>query len=416
MDKYIAAESNRLKQVAGQNLQKQLIQKFDELIKDNTIKAFSHNDNFSHAKYQYKKQYLANFVITTLDDKYIVINSSNSFRQDRVKQQSYDLEGVKNNSPFSEGIIASILLYPDNAIDKDPPLAQYRDMFSKQHLYSPATHILLLSELLVFLENHKTEVENEKERQKEEGTNTGSFYAVKGNAFEKSVVVELNRQDLLEELLKNSTTSSNIFNTIVLQICNVNKIKPNSLISINAKDNITKLKLGGNAKTDVLVKLVTRSKIITETISIKTTTRNLVSCHEYKASDFIRVLKIDGTKLADYFNLFQKQGSYDKFEASLPEGYSGTDFESLLSPYILTLSQWALKGQHDQINLIKGENQISNYLLINQNGKYRFVDYDSYIQELFKLHKNKKYGVPFSWTYPSKKRGERIQLKMPIRI
>ncbi|MFT6321217.1 MAG: hypothetical protein ACJAT4_002146 [Granulosicoccus sp.] len=40
---------------------------------------------------------------------------------------------------------------------------------------------------------------------------------------------------------------------------------------------------------------------------------------------------------------------------------------------------------------------------------------EEYISMLNRSKKG-KFGVPFSWTYPSKQEGKRIQLKLPIII
>lgn len=419
MDQYIINEANRLKQQAGQNLENQLRFRFQELLNENIIKSFVVNQNFQHIGYIYKKQYLANFLLTTLDDKYIVINSSTSYRQDRVKTQSYDLDGIKNNSSFSKDIVASILLYPDDELINNSSFKSFRDKFNCGILYSPASHVLVLSELLEFIQNHTAEVELLKEAELEESDTVkpfikdGSFYGLKGNAFEKEVVEELNNTLLMEKMIQVGSSGSQLFDKIILTICGDNNIIPEDILRIKSTNTIKKLRNGGNPKTDISISLETRSTVINETASIKTTTQNQVSCHDYKAADFIRVLDIENTKLANYFLLFQRYGGYEKFALNITDDYSPAEFEELLDEHKNKLVEWALKGDHDVHNLIDIDNQISNYLLINKNKNYRFIKYDSYIKELFDSQKL-NYGIPLSWTYPSKQLGKRIQFKMPI--
>ena len=70
---------------------------------------------------------------------------------------------------------------------------------------------------------------------------------------------------------------------------------------------------------------------------------------------------------------------------------------------------------HDTENLVDPKLQISNYLLIwdDKSGKIAFYAMDVYIN-MISNQKKGRLGVPFSWTYPSKRRGKRIQLKVPI--
>jgi len=410
----IASESNRLKQLAGAELKDFLKQKFTSLVDDKIILRFKVNQNFCHHGFSYKKQYLANFIIETLDNKFIIINSSNSYRHDRMKIQSYDVEGIANNASISDQIIASILLYPDDELNNES-LISFRKKVDEKQAHSPATHILVVSELVDFLENHKAFIEEEKVREAEEEKN-GSYYGLRGNAFEKEVVAELNKLAHLEQIKNNGDSGSLIFNQIVSKICSDYDIPINTLIKVDATNTVLKLKSGGNAKTDVILTLKTPTQEVTETISIKNTTQSRVSCHDYKCDDFIRVMNIEGSKLANYLTLYQKCGSHKAFVEGFPDNYNLVDFEQLLEPKKDVLLEWALTGKHDIHNLINPKSQVSNYLLMNKSGEIKFIDFHSYIVELYDKSKKLVYGLPLSWTYPSKQRGARIQLKLPILV
>lgn len=427
----IISEANRLKQEAGKDLSDQLALKFEELKSEGIIKRFEKGVNFPHSNYQYQKQYLANFLIETLDDQYIVINSSTSFRNDRFKTQSYDLEGIKKHSTISEQIIASIMLYPDDQ-ESNKTFNTFKRLLQNKKAYTPATHTLLLSEFIDFLENHKAEIEEEKLKEQEETrlqdfkvaediakynpVELGSYYGLKGNAFEKEIINKLNDAQLLENYKLFKSTSDEVFNSALHTLIADYRISPSDIINIKASNTITKLKNGGNAKTDIVVELTTQEKTITTTISIKNTTQNRVSCHDYRATDFIRVLDPQNIRLAYYLNLFQKSGSDKDFIKNLENNDSIEEFEEVLAPYKSKLIEWALTGAHDAENLIEPKLQISQYLLINKNGTIKMVKFESYIAELNTNITNLKYGLPLSWTYPSKNRGKRIQLKLPILI
>lgn len=408
---YIQSESNRLKSLSGDALQAFLENTFKEIMDKNIILDFQKNVNYNHKGYSYPKQYLVNFILETIDNKYIIINSSNSFRNDRFKTQAYDIAGVLNNSDISPDVIAAIALYPDSELEDNSTFINFRQMVMNGIAYSPATHLLTVSELYDFLENHSASVETDDTVDTETDIKDGSYFGKRGNKLEKEIVKILNNTTNLKSY-KNNTCIEPLFSKIINQICAGNVEKEN-IIAIQATDTIPKLLSGGNAKTDIIIEIVTIEGTCIETVSVKRTNKTVVSCHDYKVSDYIRVLDIENTKLADYFKLFQAYPSYEAFEANLPAGYSKSEFEELLNPYKVKLTEWALTGKHDNGNLIEPATQVSNYLLIVTDTTEVCVDYPSYIKTISEKAKL-NYGVPFSWTYPSKQRGVRIQFKMPI--
>lgn len=408
----INSESNRLKNLAGKELKTFLINTFKQLVTNKIIRQFELDKNFKHKEFAYKKQYLANFIIETIDNKFIVINSSNSFRHDRMKNQAYDLDGVKNNADISDRIIASILLYPNSELE-NTSLIKFRSNVTNKKAFSPASHVFVIDELITFIENHTSTVVNSDDI-KNEITKDGSYYGVRGNELEKEIVNELNNTEHFKKFRSGIHVESVYYSVIMNKICSCNNISHNDITSVFATNTVLKLRNGGNAKTDIIIKITTFDKGIIETISVKNTTKNRVSCHDYKSIDFIRVLGIKETKLAAYLDLYQAQGSHKQFIDNMLPGQSLFEFELLLSHYKDKLIEWVLMGKHDCGNLISPELQISKYILINKPEGIRFIDYLSYI-EIISQNSN-KYGLPFSWTYPSKQRGKRIQLKMPIII
>lgn len=453
MNNFITSESNRLKQEAGKDQEKQLTLKFKKLEDTGIIESFQSKVNFNHRGYTYNKQYLANFILRTLDDKFIVINSSNSFRNDRVKIQNWDLLGIKENANISSKVIASILLYPDNELDNST-FNNFRSKVLNNVTYTPATHILVLSELLEFLENHQAGVESELEELEKESaigdscTNSiekiipnmvaenqqyyladsitlfdnksegkrqiGSHYGKAGNKLEKIIVNLLNDRKLLQEFkLTNGKSPNSAFNTIISTIANSKELDKATITNIRASNQIIKLKNGGSAKTDVRIDFSTVHDDFTETLSIKNTKQSNVSCHDYSANDFLRVLNCADTKLGKYFKYFQEAGSHKSFETILPQDFTIEEFTQLLAPKARILTEWACTGRHDHHNLIDSALQTSNYILINKEGDMRMTLYDNYIDNLFKSSKL-TYGIPLGWTYPSKQRGKRIQFKLPI--
>ncbi len=411
------SQSNGEKNKAGRNLKDQLVDSFDELIEQNIIIGFKSEENFNHKGFSYNQQYLINFIIETLDNKFILINSSTSFRNDRFKQQAYDIDGALNNSIISADVTASIMLYPDSEIENSTFL-RFRERIKKGKSFSPTQNLFTLSEFYEFLENHKASVEEQKNETEESDESVqvkdGSYYGKAGNELEKEVVKFLNNKEYLEQY-KSDTCKEILFTSILDQLCNQAFNKEN-IITIKSTNTVEKLAKGGNAKTDVIIKIILNDGAeIIETLSIKKSSKTVVSCHDYKYEDFVRVLDIKGTKLEKYFKIFQANPTYESFEKELPDGFTIIEFEKNLKPYIEKFAQWVLTGEHDNLNLTNPIKQVSRFLLVVTNNQVFCSDYNSYIEKIFKKSLL-KYGLPFRWTYPSKQRGKRIQLKMPIVI
>lgn len=410
------SKSNAEKGKSGRALKYYLTNSFKQLVDENIIKKFDCEVSFQHVGFEYPKQYLINFLVETIDDKFILINSSTSFRNDRFKQQAYDISGVLNNSDISSDVIASIILYPDSEMDNSTFIS-FREKVKQGKSFSPTHNLLTLSEFYEFLENHKASVEAEMEEIKDiedfAQIKDGSYYGKAGNALEKEVVNILNNKEYLEQY-KHDKSEEVLFNCVLDILCS-SGINKDEIEVIKSTNTVEKLAGGGNAKTDVIINIKTEQKTIIETLSIKNTSQKVVSCHDYKYEDFVRVLNVSGSKLEEYFKLFQETPSYSGFKDSLPKGYTVDEFEDMLKPHIQILTQWALTGEYDNQNLINRAKQISNYLLVVKGNKVYCNSFSSYIELLFK-EATLKYGVPFGWTYPSKQRGKRIQLKMPILI
>jgi len=248
----------------------------------------------------------------------------------------------------------------------------------------------------------------------------GSFYGKRGNQFERDLVETLNKDQNLVALKQGTLDEDNIYEfiykLIVEKLIKNNKIKLENIVNISATNSIPKLLNNGNPKTDIALTIeLSSGKSSIDTISLKATNQKVVSCHEYPAIDFIRVLDCKKTRLAEYLSLFQQFPSYKGLQNNLKEGYSINEFSQLLLKKSARLSEWALRGMHDKKNLVEPKLQISNYLLIwnNKSEKIGFYSMAKYIK-LISEQKPGKLGVPFSWTYPSKRRGKRIQLKVPI--
>ena len=425
-EREIVSSGNQMKALAGAALDSFIDGHLESIQREGIIRNYAKNVNFNHIDYGYKKQFLANFLIKTLKEKYIVVRSSNSFRQDRSKIGFYDFEGILKHSEFSKDIIATIYLVPDTELDNGN-FIYTREKITLKEYYCPATHLLVFSEFMSFLEEHKYEVTNseiEQEDIEKSEIDTslmtlnerGSYYGKRGNSYERNLVSVLSEAKNLE-LVKNGKTSiDNAYSMIINKITKDYNISIRDIIRIRATNSVPLLKNGGTPKTDIIVtiELNDNSEII-ETLSIKNTNTTRVSCHDYTAHDYIRVLQCDNTRLADYLNYFQQTPSIKDFLAVLPHGFSEGEFTKLLVEKNEVFKSWVLRGAHDASNLTVPQFQVSNYLLLKKGDDIAFYSMTEYIK-MISEKSSLVFGMPFSWTYPSKQRGRRIQLKVPVFI
>ncbi len=407
------SKTNQLKVLAGAAFTDFITKELRKLVETKIIKSVKSNQSFRHKGYAYEKAYKADFIIQTIDDKFIVVRNTTSYRQDRVKTSFYDLQGINENAEFSKDIIASVFIVPDKELGK---IAKLKKALEDKEQYAPASHVLILSEFIIFLEEYKYDVEvrQVKEKATKTAKEKGSLYGKRGNAFEKELAEILSSRSHLKACKSGHLVKDSLFYKTINQILKDKGLAFDDVIRINATNTVPLLRNGGNPKTDLVLSFETFSDLnFIETISLKNTAKNRVSCHDYTADTFIDVLQCKDTRLAEYLTLFQKFPTYSAFQENLAEGYSKNEFSQLMKKQQTFFIQWALRGMHDNKNLTRPALQISNYLLISNGVQSVFYKMDNYI-ELIKERFEHKFGVPFSWTYPSKQRGKRIQLKMPV--
>jgi hypothetical protein len=379
------------------------------------IKNFSAQVNVPHKGFKYDKQYLSNFVIQTNSNSFITVCGTNSFRSDRAKTSFYDIEGFKNNWHLGNRIIASVLVVSDDEKESSH-FRNFRDKIQLGEAYCPASHLLTFSEFSKFLsefESSLIEADVTVNEVEAEQVNQGRMYAMSGYDFEDSIVAKLNEPDLLS--YANSRGDDDSYD-ILINILKASKISINDLASLEASNAIPLLKSGGKAKSDILISLCFKDGQKNGlTVSLKNTTQDRVTCHDYPYSKFSEVLGCENTVYDEYFKKFQELRSHERFEKYF--GQAGVvDFSNFLQRNFQKLAEWVLMGKHDIENLGAPELQISNYIMIRKNGKTLIKSTEDYIKDMASFSKAKSFafGVPFYWTYPSKQGGKRIQLKIPI--
>lgn len=420
----IESQSNAKKSRAGKFFDDIVYQRLVQFKEAGIISDFQAPVHVAHQDYKYGKQYLANFVIRTLDDKYIIVRNTTSFRSDRAKIAFYDLLGIRKYSKYADLIIASILLLPDSA-SGDRSLEIEKQRVRNKESFSPVTHYFYLSEFLEFLDTYGNDLTTQKEHDATGvtmvsfgGMNTikedGSFFGRRGNQFEADICNLLNNLSQLDLYKSNSLACNSIYAMILNRILHDSGEDSRSdLLKVNAISTVPLLKNGGKPKTDIVITIFIGLKRIQSTLSLKFTNSNRVTCHDYPAEKFIEVLDCKNSRLAEYLRLFQDNPSAKGLGESLPQGYSATEFARLMSTYERKITEWALSGEHDNEDLNDPDLQIAKYCLIHKEGQTVLHSMEEYAEKLIQSSQ-KTFGIPFGWTYPSKQRGKRIQLKMPV--
>ncbi|HAP70339.1 MAG TPA: hypothetical protein DCR04_11555 [Flavobacteriales bacterium] len=414
------SESNRQKSNAGNEFDGAIRSELDMLCRIGAIKGYLTNQNLNHPEYAYEKQYLANYIITTNEDKYIAVRSTRSFRQDCIKICYYDLDGVARFANFSEDLVASIIVVDDTELDSSG-FVNIREKFRNGEYYCPATHLFALSEFIHFLTEYRYHALSDSTDDVDASIfeslmvaePSGSAYGKAGNELERILADILSDYKNLRAFKKDENGALPLFSLILSKLVAENKLSTDDIVRVKASNTIPMLNSGGNPKADVVVFIeLLNGETLIETISIKNTKANRVSCHDYGIDDYIRVLDIRNSRLEEYIKWFGEAGSAKNMVKLFKPGYSLEEFESELLKKKEILVEWALTGAHDKDNLIDSEMQVSRYLLIRKENIMQFYNMIEYIQKLDAF--TGSFGLPFGWTYPSKQKGKRIQLKVPI--
>jgi hypothetical protein len=176
---------------------------------------------------------------------------------------------------------------------------------------------------------------------------------------------------------------------------------------VRATDNIPLLVNGGKPKTDVAVMIKSSKFNIQRTISIKNTSSKKVTVHEGDVSDLIAALNISNdSRLAIALSKFQECGSELRLGELYPDMVEVLHSE--LKNYNVELTLFFLFGTNSP--LVVHPIQVADMILYVD--KLYAENRESYVINYVSMFGDRgQFGTPFSWTYPSKRRGQRIQIK-----
>lgn len=181
----------------------------------------------------------------------------------------------------------------------------------------------------------------------------------------------------------------------------------NKIVKIVATDKIPLLTNRGKPKTDVNVKIETDTGEIFSNISVKNSSKKTVTIHEGSVSDIIEALKLPAADpLAQALRDFEEVGS--KKNLSLKYPHSDKILDERLKRYNKELIGLFIFGLNSP--LVNNNIQIADLIIFTNNlAVWNQKDYIQYYNDAYSS--KGQFGTPFKWTYPSKKRGQKIQIK-----
>ena len=343
-------------------------------------------------------QFYAPFLIQFHDETCWALFTTTSMRTDRVKGQQWDALNLKE---INTAIQKVYLVYPDGLSDS------VRDEFVRQHnKYINGDEYSAIDDVV-----SQDQMRNIIQQNALRALTAGQMFDQLGTEYEIRVVSILNYPRNLEKWKTNAPTVEGMHYDSFLSIVTCLGINPATTTSIRATADphvIGKLPSGGNPKTDILVTVCNDDETERNyTISCKRSSASSVSVHQYTADAFADVLNREDSELRRLLNSFQQAGNLRDFGQE-----NRMALERMLEPYCERLALWALGGFGGEGT----EHQCAGYILTynDTTGASSIHETYEYYQTLVADGVTGNFGTIFSWTYPSGRRGQSIQLKCKI--
>jgi type-2 restriction enzyme bsuFI len=348
---------------------------------------------------QFKMDY--QIIFHDFEDEIWLIKSTNSIRTDRIYGNEFFAQNIKK---LDKRISKIFIVIPDSSITNEKELKQKQNYSSK---IVGNTYKSFLDDILTFSEFRNLLIEYATSK-----INQGIRSNILGNNAEASIVNLLNDKNNLllwndyEKNYKNIKSSTYGMFVMILKTAGLFPNK-NKLIKIEATKDISLLNNGGKPKTDVKFEIKTNIGTSTYTASIKNSAEKVVTIHEGSVEDIIFCLKVtEESDIAIALKEFQKYGGFKALKEY--NFYAYEILESELKKYNRELVNLFYFGIGSP--LITSQIQIADMIIYTKNfeifTKEAYVD--KYIKNYSELGQLK---TPFKWTYPSGKKGKKIQIK-----
>lgn len=390
---------NKLKNKSGKQA-KILITEMLDNIKDELNINIKIKNGFSIGYPNQEKQFKMDFLIEFLDfdNEQWLLKSTNSIR-DRIYGTEFFAQNIRL---INKKITKIYVVVPDSISEREMRnKANYSAKINSQTYTSFLTDVLTVNEL-------RQKIIEKATQNIEQGLRSN----ILGNDAETSIVSLLmdeknkdlwNDYDGLKQTVKSSTY--HIYKMVLeklglLEGCN-------KIVKIVATDKIPLLTNRGKPKTDVNVKIETDTGEIFCNISVKNSSKKTVTIHEGSVSDIIEALKLPATDpLAQALRDFEEVGS--KKNLSLKYPHSDKILDERLKRYNKELIGLFIFGLNSP--LVNNNIQIADLIIFTNNlAVWNQKDYIQYYNDAYSS--KGQFGTPFKWTYPSKKRGQKIQIK-----
>lgn len=346
---------------------------------------------------QFKMDFKVNF--NNEDGDIWLLKSTSSIRSDRI----YGVEFFAHNIKLYDRSVSKIFVVIPHTSSKkefDNKESYKKKIFSDTYI-SYIDNIYTISELRNEIIHHATT-----------HLTKGVSANILGTDAEKYVTTVL--QDAKNLTLWNDydsnfkTVKSSSFDEFCTLLSAIGLTRnEDKLISVSATRDIPKLSNGGYPKTDVAFSIQTVKQHFEKTISIKKTEQKTITVHEGDVADVITALGIRrDSELGMALMAFQEVGS-EKALKELNYHYYDVLVKQLPS-YNEKLTELFLFGVNSP--LVNNTVQIADLILLINN--FDVFERKSYVPLYVQSHQNLgQFGTPFRWTYPSKKRGQKIQIK-----
>lgn len=226
------------------------------------------------------------------------------------------------------------------------------------------------------------------------------------------------------------SSNFDIFKNILKAVGFTNKKIKSVMAYTNDKDDkkhyltdLATVENGGMPKTDILAIITAdNGKEYKVTFSVKAPRRpdSRISVHQGSVEDMIYDLKKSSFDSDEKLPVSNIENALLNFQASGSKKYMDSKQADILEKELPPINEWlvryALFGEN---NHKLNEIQIAQYLVyINpQNHTVNVYSANEITQKLINQNfKKNGFGTPFSWTYPSKRKGKNIQLKLNLNL
>lgn len=384
----------------------ELLQKIQAIPKLNISVKKGYSVGYENCEPQFKMDYKICF--HDFNEEIWLIKSTSSIRSDRLYGNEFFAQNIKI---IDDKVTNIFVVIPDSINDKE---IQNKIVYSNK-IHSN-TYVSFIDDVFTFSQLRNKIIEHASEN-----LTQGVSANILGNNAEEMITQLLNDRNnwlLWNDYKKNNKlVKSSTFRWFkdILSCIDFNN-KKHTIQSISATKDIPKLSNGGYPKTDVSFTIyfewqpnnkTVRYDKKTYSISIKNTSADTVTVHEGSVNDIILALNLDSSSsLANSLKEFQEYGSVKGLKENNEATYNTLVDE--LHKYNKELVNFFMFGVNSP--LVNNSIQVADIMLYTQN--FEVISRDLYVDEYIEKYSSRgQLGTPFKWTYPSKKRGQKVQIK-----